>query len=490
MTVSRKALPVAGAAALATAVAIAAVAAVAASKSVDAKPVTNRINRTTRIWRLSIRNSARFAVAKVRGIGSADERRAAIDEEFAIRTAEDVARELGQMKGVLMKAGQMISFIFESLPEDAQAALATLQADGEPMSPTLAAQVVAEDLGGSPEHVFLDWTDRPVAAASIGQVHRAVTHDGRDVAVKVQYPGVHEAIEHDLDAAEVMYGMFSSMMLKGLDAKGLVDELRMRMREELDYRLEAQNLLTFTEVFANHPWARIPTLVPECSTGRVLTTEWVDGMSFEQFMRDASRDTKQRAGEVLWRFAQHAVNRHGIFNGDPHPGNYKFHHDGSVTFLDFGLVKRWQPGEWESLRPTLDAVIIDRDPELVVAAMEESGFLRRGHGIDPQVVFDYVSSPYRPYLVDEFRFSREWMIETLGRVIDVKGPHAKVIEALNMPASFVILDRVVWGVNAILGKLEVEGPFRAMLLEYVAGGPPATEIGAAEAAWMRAGASS
>ena len=483
---SRRALPIAGLVTVSAAVA----AAVAIARADDPPPAVARAGRTLRVWRLSARNSARFAIAKARGLGSADDRRAQLDQEFAIRTAEDVARELGQMKGVLMKAGQMISFILESLPDEAQSALATLQSDGEPMSPTLAARVVEADLGGPPEQVFLDWTDRPVAAASIGQVHRAVTHDGRDVAVKVQYPGVHEAIEHDLDAAEVMYGMFSSLMLKGLDAKGLVDELRMRMREELDYRLEAQNLLTFAEVFANHPWARIPTLVPSCSTDRILTTEWVDGMSFDQLMREGSRDTKQRVGEVLWRFAQHAVNRHGIFNGDPHPGNYKFHHDGSVTFLDFGLVKRWQPGEWESLRPTLDAVVIDRDPELVCAAMEDSGFLRSGHGLDPQLIFDYVSSPYRPYLVDEFRFSREWMIDTLGRVMDVKGPNAPVIEVLNMPPSFVILDRVVWGVNAILGKLEVEGPFRAMLLEYVADGPPATEIGAAEAAWMKAGATS
>ena len=483
---ARRALPIVGLVAAAAAVATA----VAAARADDPPPAIGRAGRTLRVWRLSVRNSARFAMAKARGLGSADERRAELDEQFAIRTAEDVARELGQMKGVLMKAGQMISFIVESLPDDAQAALATLQSDGEPMSPSLAAKVIEDDLGGPPERVFLDWTDRPAAAASIGQVHRAVTHDGRDVAVKVQYPGVHEAIEHDLDAAEVMYGMFSSMMLKGLDAKGLVDELRMRMREELDYRLEAQNLVAFAEVFANHPWARIPRLVPSCSTDRVLTTEWVDGMSFDQFMREASADTKRHAGEVLWRFAQHALNRHGIFNGDPHPGNYKFHHDGSITFLDFGLVKRWQPGEWEALRPTLDAVVLDRDPELVVRAMEGSGFLRRGHGLDPQVIFDYVSSPYRPYLVDEFRFSRDWMIETLGRVLDVKGPNAAVIEVLNMPSSFVILDRVVWGVNAILSKLEVEGPFRSMLLEYVADGPPATEIGAAEAAWLKSEATS
>ena len=463
-------------------------AAAVAARARNAVPVT-RVGRSARVWRLSARNSARFAVSKIRGVGSPAERRAELDARFAVQTAADVARELGEMKGVLMKAGQMISFIFESLPEEAQAALATLQADAAPMAPTLAAGVVTEQLGGPPERVFLDWQDLPAAAASIGQVHRAVTPEGLDVAVKVQYPGVHEAIESDLDAAEVMYGMFSSMMLKGLDAKGLVDELRARMREELDYRLEAGNAAEFAELFAGHPWVRVPRVVPELSSEKILTTEWVDGMSFDEFRTHASHDTRQRAGEVIWRFAQYAVIQEGVFNGDPHPGNYIFHHDGSVTFLDFGLVKRWSPGEWETLYPTLDAVIVRRDPELLVRAMQQSGFLRPNHGLDPVHVFDYVSSPYVPYLTDEFTFTRQWMIDTIAKIFDVQGPHADVIEHLNVPPSFVILDRVVWGVNAILGKLEVGGPFRAMLLEYVAGGEPATDLGAAEAAW-RAGARS
>ena len=466
-------------AAVATLAATVAATGVAASRSA---PI-GRLGRSARVWKLSARNSLRFAVSKLRGVGSPAERRAELDNQFAVRTAADVAKQLGEMKGVLMKAGQMISFIFESLPEEAQAALATLQADAAPMAPSLAAGVVNEALGGPPEEVFLDWTDMPAAAASIGQVHRAVTGDGLDVAVKVQYPGVHEAIESDLDAAETMYAMFSALMLKGLDAKGLVDELRARMREELDYRLEAENAGEFARLFAGHPWVRIPRVVPELSTDKVLTTEWVDGMSFDELRSTASHDTKQRAGEVVWRFAQHAVVRHGAFNGDPHPGNYKFHHDGSVTFLDFGLVKRWSPGEWETLQPTLDAVIVHRDPERLVAAMEQSGFLRPHHGLDPAHVFDYVSSPYVPYLTDEFTFTRQWMIDTIAKIFDVKGPHADVIEHLNMPPSFVILDRVVWGVNAILGKLEVGGPFRAMLLEYVADGEPATDLGAAEAAW-------
>lgn len=473
-------------ASLATLVALAAGLATAATKAREAaagSPVTSRFSRTAKVWKLSARNSARFAVMKVRGAASPAERRAELDEQFAIRTAADVAKELGEMKGVLMKAGQLISFIFEVLPDDAQAALATLQADAAPMAPSLAAGVVESELGSPPERAFLDWTDLPVAAASIGQVHRAVTPGGVDVAVKVQYPGVHHAIESDLDAAEVMYGMFSAMMLKGLDAKGLVDELRARMREELDYELEARNAIEFGEIFAGHPWVRIPRVVPEFCTRKLLTTEWVDGMSFDEFRRVASPDTKQRAGEVIWRFAQHAVLRHGAFNGDPHPGNYRFHHDGSVTFLDFGLVKRWSPGEWERLEPTLNAIIVHRDPERLLHAMEDSGFLRTGHRLDAELVYDYVSSPYQPYLVDEFTFTRQWMADTIGKMFDVQGPHQPVIEALNMPATFVILDRVVWGVNAILGKLDVHGPFRAMLLEYVADGEPATDLGAAEAAW-------
>ena len=454
------------------------------SQTVKTSPLTSRFSRSAKVWKMSARNSTRFAVSKVRGIASDEERRAALDEQFAIRTAEDVAKELGEMKGVLMKAGQMISFIFEALPEEAQDALATLQADAAPMAPTLAAGVVEGDLGRKPERVFLEWTDLPVAAASIGQVHRATTRDGRDVAVKVQYPGVHEAIESDLDAAEVMYGMFSAMMLKGLDVNGLVDELRGRMREELDYTLEAKNVIEFEHRFAKHPWVRIPKLVPEYSTERLLTTEWVEGMSFDEFRKNESAETKQRAGEVLWRFAQRAIHHYGIFNGDPHPGNYKFHHDGSITFLDYGLVKRWSPGEWEGLKPTMDAIIVHRDPELLVREMEQSGFLKVGHGLDAGLVYDYVSSPYVPYLTDEFTFTREWMRDTLGTILDVQGPHAPVIEQLNLPPSFVILDRVVWGVSAILGKLEAHGPWRGMLLEYTDDGEPATDLGAAEAAWF------
>ncbi len=442
-----------------------------------------RWRRTARVWRLTARNALRYVVHRVRRFGNSGTRRADLDEQFALRTSQDVARELGNMKGALMKFGQLLSFIMEALPDDAQKALATLQSDATPMAPALAAKMVTDELGQPPERIFLDWQVAPIAAASVGQVHRAVTRDGRDVAVKVQYPGVADAIDSDLDNAEAFYRLGTAFVLKGLDAKGLVDELRSRMREELDYELEATNQAEFCTHFAGHPFVSIPAVVPETSTRRVLTSEWVDGLSWAEFESRADERARRHAGESIWRFAQYAVHRLRAFNGDPHPGNYKFTIDGDVTFLDFGLVKRWTPGEWEQLAPSLDAIIVHRDPERLVSVMEQIGFLRANHGLEPQQVYDYVSTPYTPYLTDTFTFTREFVRDAMATIIDVKGPHADVIERLNMPPSFVILDRVVWGVSAILGKLRVTAPWRSMLLEYRDGGAPVTPLGEAEQAW-------
>jgi predicted unusual protein kinase regulating ubiquinone biosynthesis (AarF/ABC1/UbiB family) len=444
-----------------------------------------RLHRTLRVWRLTVRNGCRYAWHRVRRIFAREAHREHLDDRFAIRTSEDVARELGQMKGALMKVGQLMSFILEALPDNAQMALSSLQSDAPPMAPETAEAVVAEELGDTPQHVFLDWQRTPIAAASVGQVHRAITRHGDDVAVKVQYPGVGDAIESDLDNAEGLYRLVSAFALKGLDTKGLVDELRDRMRDELDYRIEATNQQEFCAAFAGHPFVRIPNVDTRTSTRRVLTTEWVEGIGFAEFLEGASTAAQQRAGEGIWRFAQHAIHRLGAFNGDPHPGNYRFDLDGGVSFLDFGLVKRWSPGEWETLRPTLDAMIVHRDPVELVTAMEDSGFLRDGHGLSADAVFAYVSSPYLPYLSDRFRFTRTFMKETIGTIIDVRGPHAAVIEQLNLPPSFVMLDRVVWGVNALLGKFEVDAPWRGMLLEYLVDAPPATPMGDAELAWRR-----
>ena len=442
-----------------------------------------RLARSARVWRLTLRNAVRYVVLRIRRLGAGERRRAELDDAFAMRTSDDVARELGNMKGAVMKAAQLMSVVIESLPEPARTSLASLYAGAPPMSAELAEGVVTAELGRPPAALFLDWASTPTAAASIGQVHRAVTRDGRVVAVKVQYPGAASAIEADLANAEGMYRLLGSFTLKGVDTRAVVDELRERMRDELDYRIEAANLAEFARAYAAHPFVTVPAVVPELSATRVLTTDWIDGLGWEAFLAQADPEARRRAGESIWRFAQHSIHRLGCFNGDPHPGNYLFSPDGDVTFLDFGMVKRWTPGEWDLLAPSMDAIIVDRDPERLVTTMEGNGFLRAGHGLAPQAVYDYVSAPYRPYLSEYFTFDAAFMRDTVATITDLRGPHAAVIAACDLPPSFIVLNRVVWGVSALLARLELGGPWRAMLLEYRVGAEPASELGRAEQRW-------
>src|SRR5438128_8626305 len=235
----------------------------------------HQLERQARVWRLTARRAFHWGALLVRGRNATERERQALEARFAIKTAEDVAQVLGGMKGAIMKAGQMMSFVAEGLPPEAQAALATLQADVPPMVPSLAESVVRQELGDDPSKLFLDWDPEPVAAASIGQVHKAVLHDGREVAVKVQYPGIDKAIKGDLDNAELLYGMFASFALKNMDVKALVDELRARMADELDYNLEARLQAEFADRYRGHPFTHVPDVVPERSSRRVNTSVWV-----------------------------------------------------------------------------------------------------------------------------------------------------------------------------------------------------------------------
>ncbi|MCC5953156.1 MAG: AarF/ABC1/UbiB kinase family protein [Acidimicrobiia bacterium] len=448
------------------------------------EPRRLRLRRSARIWRLSARRAAHLGSVKVRSVGSDAQRRDALEADFAIRTAQDVAAELGQMKGVLMKLGQLASVIADGLPPEARQALASLQADVPPMDPALAADVVRAELGAGPEQLFRSWDPMPVAAASIGQVHRAVTSDGRTVAVKVQYPGAADAIAADLDNAELLYSMVASVAYRGLDAHAVVDELRQRMGEELDYRTEAANQTAFAERFAGHPFITVPTVVTDLCSQRVLTTEWAEGTGFAE-VEAATDDRRQYVAEVLFRFAQASVHHHREFNGDPHPGNYRFAADGSVAFVDFGLVKRWDPVEFAHLMTVLDPVLAG-DPEALVERMQDVGFLRADARLDPQRVYDCVAAPYEPYLTDEFTFTPSFTTASMRHVADPTGEHRDVVAALSLPPSFVVLNRVVWGMSGLLGRLEATNRWGAILDEYRHGAPPATALGAAEARWVAA----
>jgi predicted unusual protein kinase regulating ubiquinone biosynthesis (AarF/ABC1/UbiB family) len=444
-----------------------------------------RLERQARVWRLSTRRSIAWGVTKVRGSRASEERRAQLEEQFAIRTAEDVARVLGGMKGAIMKAGQMVSFIADGLPPEAQAALATLQADVPPMAPSLAEGVIRDELGADPSKLFLDWDPVPVAAASIGQVHRAVMPDGRLVAVKVQYPGVDKAIQSDLDNAEFLYGLFASFALKNMDVKPMVDELRARMGDELDYRLEAVCQKEFADRYRDHPFIHVPDVIPERSSRRVITSDWVDGMNWKEFLDTATPAQKHTAAEVLFRFAEGSIWHHRVFNGDPHPGNYRFHPEsGKVTFLDFGLVKRWAPGELEGLSPILDAILA-QDPEGTMKAVVHSGFLPADSGVSAERLYEYCTLPYLPFQAEEFTYSSEFVGQTLQRMLDLQGEFSDVIRKLNMPPSYVILDRVVWGMSALFGRMGVTHRWGDLLGEYLHHAPPSSDLGRAEVEWRR-----
>jgi predicted unusual protein kinase regulating ubiquinone biosynthesis (AarF/ABC1/UbiB family) len=448
---------------------------------------TGIVARNARLARLGARTGGSYARHRARRVFASAERREELDREHEIRTAEQVAAELGSMKGALMKLGQMVSYLDEGLPEHLRAALAQLQHDAPPMSAELAAQVVTEELGALPERLFAEWDPIPIAAASIGQVHRAMTHAGEAVAVKVQYPGVAEAIEADLGNVGLVFGGLGQVF-DGLESGPLVEELKTRLREELDYRREARNQTRFADYYRDHPFIHVPRVHPELSTGKVLTTELAEGARFAE-VETWSEEERSLAGETIFRFVFASFYRLHLFNGDPHPGNYLFRPGGQVTFLDFGLVKEFDPSEIDLAREMIDAMVLDPDPAAFRAAVEGAGFLHAGAPVSDELVAEYFGHFYEHVLhPGPMTFGAEFASETVRRFFDATGPYREVMRHTNVPPNFVVVQRINLGLFAILARLRATVDWRRVAEELWpwVGGAPSTPMGEQEAAWRAA----
>ena len=443
--------------------------------------------RNLRLARLGLRSGRRYAFHRARRTFASVERAQELDTEFQIRTAEEVTGELGNMKGAMMKIGQMASYLDTGLPDHVRQTMASLQHDAPPMAPELAAEQIRAELGAWPEDLFDQWDERPIASASIGQVHRAITREGRAVAVKVQYPGVAEAVAADLRNAGWLFGGLASLF-PGVDPEPIVDEIRSRLLEELDYRIEANNQRLFHAYFDGHPYISVPGVVDGLSTRRVLTTDLAVGSRFDDVVA-WSEEERNLAAETLFRFSFGAIYRLHAFNGDPHPGNYLFNPGGRVTFLDFGLVKRFDPAETVLFEELIREMVINRDRGAFRQVVVGAGILAPDAPFADEIVEDYFSYYYRYVMTDgPVTIDADYAACGVQHLFDTSGPHGELMKSLNVPPSFVVVQRITLGLMGLFAQLEATANWQRIAAELwpFTSSPPSTPMGEEIKAWRRA----
>ena len=415
----------------------------------------------------------REAAARVLTKGAADRQR--------LKTAQALVRVFSGMRGAAMKIGQTLSAVDLGLvPEDVrpefQRLLARLQDSAEPVSFGAVEGVVEEDLGRPLARAFADFDPEPIAAASIGQVHRATLSDGRAVAVKVQYPGVAEAIHADLQNLRLALKLLSAIA-PGVDSATIATEIRERIGEELDYELEASNQRAMARVYRGHPFMVVPDVVGELCTDRVLVSEYVDGARFATTL-DAPQADRDRYGEVLIRFYINGPLRHRLLNGDPHPGNALFGADGRVAFVDFGFFKRLSDADVHQLIATTRATY-EGDAQKLLDVVVDLGAL------PPD------ASLAEPFL-ESYRATFGWLLVDHPTTVDAASTatmmrryetlrRAEGFGRLTLPAEHFVLMRAVFLLIGLLGQLRARGTWLDLAREWLFGEPPATELGRLEA---------
>jgi predicted unusual protein kinase regulating ubiquinone biosynthesis (AarF/ABC1/UbiB family) len=389
--------------------------------------------------------------------------------EMQQRTAEQIFRVLGELKGGAMKFGQALSVFEAALPEDLAApyrqALTKLQEAAPPLPAATVHRVLAEQLGSNWRRRFSAFDDRPAAAASIGQVHRAVWADGTPVAVKIQYPGAGKALLGDLNQLARIARLFA-IVSPGLDVKPLIAELKARVAEELDYSLEAAAQRAFAAAYAGDPDILVPRVV--ANARRILITEWVDGTPLSAIIREGAPEQRDRAGLMLVRFLFSGPSRAGMLHADPHPGNFRLLDDGRLAVIDYGAVNRL-PGGLPPLIGEATRLVIDGDGAAVLDRLRAEGFIPPSVTVDPEPILDYLRPIIAPVTEDTFTFSRQWLRSEAVRLADPRSEAAQLGRQLNLPPSYLLIHRVTLGGVGVLCQLGSSGPFRAEMEQWLPG---------------------
>jgi predicted unusual protein kinase regulating ubiquinone biosynthesis (AarF/ABC1/UbiB family) len=425
------------------------------------------VTRTAKLAGLPIGYAGRAALGLGKRIGGRSAELVAA--EIQQRTAEQIFRVLGELKGGAMKMGQALSIFEAALPPEIagpyRATLTKLQESAPPLPARSVHQVLVRDLGENWRDSFTEFDDRPVAAASIGQVHAATWRDGRRVAVKIQYPGAGNAIINDFSQLSRVGRLFGVLM-PGLDVKPLLEELKNRVAEELDYELEAASQQAFADAYRDDPDIYVPDIV--AGTRHVLVSDWMDGTPLSRIISDGTQEQRNRAGLLLTRFLFSGPARAGLLHADPHPGNFRLLGDGRLGVLDFGAVDHL-PGGLPPFFGRLLRIMHEDEPDIgaVENELRANGFLKEGIQVDLDALRAFLAPLAEPSKMECFRFSREWMRGEAARVTDMSA--SNVSRKFNVPPSYVLIHRVSTAGIGVLCQLECEGRFRAEVLRWIPG---------------------